>query len=235
MDISRKLAAEFIGTFWLVLGGCGAAVLAAGVPNVGVGYAVSEIGADHLVSIHDTLLQNPDSLQFKGAKGLGITQAFPARSLNAEKIKQYFICENWVSLEKVIGYCYFGPAPRSFIQVEDVIASVQLATGWDVTLDELLRIGERATTRTRIRRATRPAVRRWRRAGTAPHANGPSTTTRPTTCTTPDATSRARSASVRPSACTRASGGPGRRSPPRTRVGRGRLRRPPRQRSPESA
>jgi aquaporin Z len=39
MGISRRFAAEFIGTFWLVLGGCGAAVLAAGVPNVGIGYA----------------------------------------------------------------------------------------------------------------------------------------------------------------------------------------------------
>src|SRR4029077_4534902 len=39
MDIRRKYAAEFIGTFWLVLGGCGSAVLAAGVPNVGIGYA----------------------------------------------------------------------------------------------------------------------------------------------------------------------------------------------------
>jgi aquaporin Z len=39
MDISRKLAAEFIGTFWLVLGGCGSAVLAAGIPDVGIGYA----------------------------------------------------------------------------------------------------------------------------------------------------------------------------------------------------
>ena len=29
----RKLAAEFIGTFWLVLGGCGSAVLAAAFPN----------------------------------------------------------------------------------------------------------------------------------------------------------------------------------------------------------
>ena len=35
----RILAAEFIGTFWLVLGGCGAAVLAAGIPNLGIGYA----------------------------------------------------------------------------------------------------------------------------------------------------------------------------------------------------
>jgi len=39
MDLSRKLAAEFIGTAWLVLGGCGSAVLAAGVPDVGIGYA----------------------------------------------------------------------------------------------------------------------------------------------------------------------------------------------------
>jgi aquaporin Z len=36
---SRKLVAEFIGTFWLVLGGCGAAVLAAGVADVGIGWA----------------------------------------------------------------------------------------------------------------------------------------------------------------------------------------------------
>jgi aquaporin Z len=38
MDLARKILAEFIGTFWLVLGGCGAAVLAAGIENVGIGY-----------------------------------------------------------------------------------------------------------------------------------------------------------------------------------------------------
>jgi aquaporin Z len=34
----RKLSAEFIGTFWLVFGGCGAALLAAGFPDVGIGF-----------------------------------------------------------------------------------------------------------------------------------------------------------------------------------------------------
>ena len=34
----RKLSAEFIGTFWLVFGGCGAALLAAGFPEVGIGF-----------------------------------------------------------------------------------------------------------------------------------------------------------------------------------------------------
>jgi len=34
----KKLTAEFIGTFWLVLGGCGSAVLAAGFPELGIGF-----------------------------------------------------------------------------------------------------------------------------------------------------------------------------------------------------
>ena len=35
----KKYFAEFFGTFWLVLGGCGSAVLAAGIPNLGIAYA----------------------------------------------------------------------------------------------------------------------------------------------------------------------------------------------------
>ena len=37
-DMTRRVAAEFFGTWWLVLGGCGAAVLAAGFPNLGIGF-----------------------------------------------------------------------------------------------------------------------------------------------------------------------------------------------------
>jgi aquaporin Z len=38
MTLTKKLGAEFIGTFWLVLGGCGSAVLAAGYPELGIGF-----------------------------------------------------------------------------------------------------------------------------------------------------------------------------------------------------
>ena len=34
----RKLSAEFFGTFWLVFGGCGSALLAAGFPTLGIGF-----------------------------------------------------------------------------------------------------------------------------------------------------------------------------------------------------
>jgi len=37
-DVSRRVVAEFFGTLWLVLGGCGAAVLAAGFPSLGIGF-----------------------------------------------------------------------------------------------------------------------------------------------------------------------------------------------------
>ena len=37
MTLSVRMVAEYIGTFWLVLGGCGSAVLAAAFPNVGIG------------------------------------------------------------------------------------------------------------------------------------------------------------------------------------------------------
>src|ERR1700736_5263732 len=39
MSLSKRAFAEFIGTFWLVFGGCGSAVLAAAFPGLGIGFA----------------------------------------------------------------------------------------------------------------------------------------------------------------------------------------------------
>src|ERR1700761_3764983 len=38
MPIAKRAAAEFLGTFWLVFGGCGSAVLAAAFPQLGIGF-----------------------------------------------------------------------------------------------------------------------------------------------------------------------------------------------------
>ena len=118
--------------------------------NVGLGYAISEIGADHLVVAHDTMLANGEGIPFQNAKPLGLKEAQPAQSLNAEKLRQFYRLEQVTSLEKVIGYCFFGPAPRSYIKLEEVVASVNAVTDWEVTLEALLEIGERATNLARV-------------------------------------------------------------------------------------
>ncbi len=118
--------------------------------NVGMGYAISEIGADHLVVAHDPTMSNPDSAPFKSVRPLGITIAQPARSLSDEKMHHFYILEQWNSMEKVIGYCFFGPAPRSFIHPDDVLVSINAATGWNMTMEEALLIGERATNMARV-------------------------------------------------------------------------------------
>ncbi len=118
--------------------------------NVGMGYAISEIGADHLVVAHDRAFSNPESIQFLSAQPLGITVAQPPRVLNAEKMKHFYILERWGSLEKTLGYCFFGPAPRSFIHPDDVLFSLNAASGWNMTMEDALQIGERATNMARI-------------------------------------------------------------------------------------
>jgi aldehyde:ferredoxin oxidoreductase len=121
-----------------------------GKVGVALGYATNEAGADHLVGFHDGVFVNPESVSFKGATKLGITEPAGALDLGETKVWNWYTGERWNSAEKVIGLCFFGPAPRSFIQVDDVVTAVRAATGWEVGVDDLLEWGERAVNLARV-------------------------------------------------------------------------------------
>lgn len=90
MPMSKRAAAEFLGTFWLVFGGCGSAVLAAAFPSVGIGllgvsfafgltvmtmaYAIGHISGCHL---------NPAV-----SVGLAVGKRFPMSELPAYIVAQ---------------------------------------------------------------------------------------------------------------------------------------------------
>jgi aldehyde:ferredoxin oxidoreductase len=115
-----------------------------GKVGVGLGYAINDAGADHLTAPHDTSVSDPESIGYKAAIPLGV-KAVPARELSERKARNYFALENWTSAGKVTGMCFFGPAPRSFIQLDELVGALSAATGWDVSIEEILRMGERAT------------------------------------------------------------------------------------------
>jgi aldehyde:ferredoxin oxidoreductase len=89
-------------------------------------------------------------VSFKGATKIGITEPADPLSLGETKVRNWHAAERWNSAEKVLGLCFFGPAPRSFIQAEDVVGAVRAATGWDVDVPELLAWGERAVNLARV-------------------------------------------------------------------------------------
>jgi len=78
-----KLAAEFVGTFWLVLGGCGSAVLAAAYPQLGIGFAGVSLAFGLTVLTGAYALGPISGGHFNPAVSLGLWAGgrFPAASL----------------------------------------------------------------------------------------------------------------------------------------------------------
>ncbi len=81
--MSSKLMAEFFGTFWLVLGGCGSAVLAAGVADVGIGWLGVSFAFGLTVLTMAYTVGHISGGHFNPAVSLGlmIGRRFPAKDL----------------------------------------------------------------------------------------------------------------------------------------------------------
>src|SRR5271166_944606 len=90
MSLSKRAFAEFIGTFWLVFGGCGSAVLAAAFPGLGIGFAGVALAFGLTVLTMAFAIGHVSGCHLNPAVSVGLVVArrFPASELPAYVIAQ---------------------------------------------------------------------------------------------------------------------------------------------------
>jgi aquaporin Z len=90
MSLSRRAAAELIGTFWLVFGGCGSAVLAAAFPGLGIGFVGVSLAFGLTVLTMAYAIGHISGCHLNPAVSVGLVvgKRFPASELPAYVIAQ---------------------------------------------------------------------------------------------------------------------------------------------------
>jgi len=108
-------------------------------PSLAIMYAVCPIGPDHMSSEHDWLLASKS----EAAMGLGIMGQEDAPSTSTNKVRMTVYSQIYYSILDSLTLCMFPWGPGSLFTYRDLEDLVRFSTGWQMTLWELMKVGER--------------------------------------------------------------------------------------------
>lgn len=109
--------------------------------SLAVAYAVNPFGADHMSSTHDPAISAP--VLSEDAKSMGFNKSMPISQLGFEKAKLVAYSQRLYSVLDSLDLCMFCFGLNFLYGPKDMVDLVRFATGWNVSLWELLQAGER--------------------------------------------------------------------------------------------
>ncbi|MBN1105421.1 MAG: aldehyde ferredoxin oxidoreductase family protein [Deltaproteobacteria bacterium] len=121
-----------------------------GKAAVAFGYAVVEKGADHLVSGFDLLYETAEHPGFLSVAPLGILEPMDVLDMGPKKIRLFTYMSFLWSFYNCASICNFAFVPRSITTMDETVQLVRAITGWDTSLWELMKVGERAINLARV-------------------------------------------------------------------------------------
>jgi len=107
--------------------------------GMGLGYALSPTGADHMHNIHDPFFANEESPAFDAVRNMGILDAVDTFELSPAKARLYVYMMLNKSVPNSLSLCSFMP-----YNLDMMVDQVKAVTGWNVSNWELLKATERA-------------------------------------------------------------------------------------------
>jgi aldehyde:ferredoxin oxidoreductase len=125
--------------------------------GVGLGYAVSPTGGDHLQAAHDPWFTRPgdntaeyDWVDLTDLNPVGILEPVPAEDLSAAKVRLFVYLQHIWGFHDVLDWCIFTAVPEfRAISLNQLAEIIQHVTGWRTSLFEVMKAGERGVTMAR--------------------------------------------------------------------------------------
>ncbi|MBE0557494.1 MAG: aldehyde ferredoxin oxidoreductase C-terminal domain-containing protein, partial [Proteobacteria bacterium] len=120
-----------------------------GKTGQGLSFAVSPTGADHVRAPHDTPFQAPGPMLGRIAP-LGLLEPVDGREMGPRKARNFTYLHFIWSLYESLGVCNFVAGPVWALTLPKLVELLQAVTGWETSLWELMKVGERTVTMARV-------------------------------------------------------------------------------------
>jgi aldehyde:ferredoxin oxidoreductase len=120
-----------------------------GKKGLSLAYALSPTGADHMEAPHDPLYAgfHPNGHPMGP---LGLIEPLDPLHLDGKKVRAFFETQKLWSSYNAVGMCDFVGTPLNGLEMEPLVAYINAVTGWNMSLYELMKVGERNNTLGRV-------------------------------------------------------------------------------------